>query len=173
MVMPRSRSRSIASSTCASISRACRAPVSSRKRSASVDLPWSMCAMTEKFRMRSALLKGNVALRIRGADVLRPRTNQAVVRVLLQHVRRPARDAAHRENRGEQVDADAERVISRRRIEVDVRVQLLFGLDEALDPLRHLEPDRLAGALAEIARHLAQVRRARILGVIHAVAEAR
>ena len=32
--------------------RACKAPVISRKRSASVDLPWSMCAITEKFRMR-------------------------------------------------------------------------------------------------------------------------
>src|SRR6266581_6978789 len=50
--MPRSRSRSIASRTCASISRSCSAPVSSRNRSASVDLPWSMCAMTEKFLMR-------------------------------------------------------------------------------------------------------------------------
>src|SRR5436190_22149237 len=49
--MPRSRSRSIASRTCASISRACSAPVISRKRSASVDLPWSMCAMTEKLRI--------------------------------------------------------------------------------------------------------------------------
>ena len=41
----------MASRTCASISRACRAPVSSRKRSASVDLPWSMCAMIEKLRI--------------------------------------------------------------------------------------------------------------------------
>src|SRR5690242_2508987 len=49
--MPRSRSRSIASSTCASISRAWSAPVISRKRSARVDLPWSIWAMTEKFRM--------------------------------------------------------------------------------------------------------------------------
>ena len=40
------------SRTCASISRACSAPVSSRKRSASVDLPWSMCAMMEKLRMK-------------------------------------------------------------------------------------------------------------------------
>ena len=52
MVMPRSRSRSIESSTCASvISRGCSAPVSSRKRSASVDFPWSMWAMMEKLRM--------------------------------------------------------------------------------------------------------------------------
>src|ERR1051326_1949861 len=51
MVMPRSRSRSMESSTCASISRAVRAPVSSSSRSASVDFPWSMCATTEKLRM--------------------------------------------------------------------------------------------------------------------------
>ena len=51
--MPRSRSRSIESSTCASISRSDRPPHSWMMRSASVDLPWSMCAMMEKLRMRS------------------------------------------------------------------------------------------------------------------------
>src|SRR5436309_15698544 len=109
--MPRSRSRSIASSTCASISRACRAPVISRKRSASVDLPWSMCAMTEKLRMRLGSkidrgltrFHGKVALRIFGADVLGARTNQAVVGVLLEHVRRPSRNAADGEDRREQI----------------------------------------------------------------------
>ena len=52
MVMPRSRSRSIESSTCAVISRWLSAPVSSSRRSASVDLPWSMCAMMQKLRMK-------------------------------------------------------------------------------------------------------------------------
>ena len=51
MVMPRSRSRSIVSRTCSIISRLESAPVTSSKRSASVDLPWSMCAMIEKLRM--------------------------------------------------------------------------------------------------------------------------
>src|SRR5215211_9126413 len=51
--MPRSRSRSIESSTCSSISRSERPPQSWIKRSASVDLPWSMCAMMEKFLMWS------------------------------------------------------------------------------------------------------------------------
>src|SRR3954465_9379135 len=51
MVMPRSRSSSIESSTCSRISRAETAPVTSRMRSASVDLPWSMCAMIEKLRI--------------------------------------------------------------------------------------------------------------------------
>src|SRR5947208_2633467 len=52
MVMPRSRSRSIESRTCSIISRCERAPVTSRSRSARVDLPWSMCAMIEKLRMK-------------------------------------------------------------------------------------------------------------------------
>src|SRR6185369_8736203 len=53
MVMPRSRSSSMSSRNCADISRAETAPVRSRSRSASVDFPWSMCAMIEKLRMRS------------------------------------------------------------------------------------------------------------------------
>src|SRR4051794_19885927 len=51
IVMPRSRSRSIESSSCSRISRAETASVISRMRSASVDLPWSMCAMIEKLRI--------------------------------------------------------------------------------------------------------------------------
>ncbi len=50
--MPRSRSRSIVSRYWARMSRASTAPVISRIRSDSVDLPWSMWAMIEKFRMR-------------------------------------------------------------------------------------------------------------------------
>src|SRR3954452_15309256 len=51
MVMPRSRSRSIESSTCSRIWRGLTVCVISRMRSASVDLPWSMWAMIEKLRM--------------------------------------------------------------------------------------------------------------------------
>src|SRR4051794_33493058 len=51
IVIPRSRSRSIESSSCARMSRLATACVCSRMRSASVDLPWSMCAMIEKLRM--------------------------------------------------------------------------------------------------------------------------
>ena len=53
MVIPRSRSRSIESSTCSCplISRDVNAPVDSINRSASVDFPWSMCAMMQKLRM--------------------------------------------------------------------------------------------------------------------------
>src|SRR3954447_3306187 len=49
--MPRSRSRSIESSTWARIDRGSTVFVISRMRSASVDFPWSMWAMIEKLRM--------------------------------------------------------------------------------------------------------------------------
>ena len=54
IVMPRSRSRSIASSVCSLSSRALTACVSSRMRSESVVLPWSTCAMIQKLRMFSS-----------------------------------------------------------------------------------------------------------------------
>src|SRR4051794_29423576 len=51
--MPRSRSISILSRYCARMLRPSTIPVNSGIRSASVDLPWSMCAMMQKFRMRA------------------------------------------------------------------------------------------------------------------------
>src|SRR5689334_15933437 len=51
MVMPRSRSMSIRSRYCARALRSSSTPVSCSIRSASVDLPWSMCAMMQKLRM--------------------------------------------------------------------------------------------------------------------------
>ena len=56
MVIPRSRSMSMLSSTCALISRALRPPVAWISRSASVLFPWSMCAMMEKLRILSMLV---------------------------------------------------------------------------------------------------------------------
>src|SRR2546422_1506888 len=52
--MPRSRSRSMPSSTWSDISRLDSAPVSSRIRSDRVVLPWSIWAMMQKFRMSRA-----------------------------------------------------------------------------------------------------------------------
>src|SRR5207249_6264609 len=51
-VMPRSRSRSMPSSTWSDISLFDSAPVSSRIRSDRVVLPWSMWAMMQKLRIR-------------------------------------------------------------------------------------------------------------------------
>src|SRR4051795_8882002 len=53
MVMPRSRSMSILSRYCARMCRLSTSPVRSSIRSANVDLPWSMWAMMQKFRMRA------------------------------------------------------------------------------------------------------------------------
>src|SRR5439155_17726016 len=53
IVMPRSRSMSIRSRYCARICRPSTTPVSCNIRSASVDWPWSMWAMMQKFRIRS------------------------------------------------------------------------------------------------------------------------
>src|SRR5262245_44127436 len=50
--MPRSRSRSILSRYWSRMSRSATAWVSSSRRSARVDLPWSMWATMQKFRMR-------------------------------------------------------------------------------------------------------------------------
>src|SRR5437879_6683838 len=50
MVMPRSRSRSMVSRTWSCMSRWLIDPVNSSRRSASVDFPWSMWAMMQKFR---------------------------------------------------------------------------------------------------------------------------
>src|SRR3954466_10486998 len=52
MVIARSRSRSIESSSCSRMSREATVWVISRMRSARVDFPWSMWAMIEKLRMR-------------------------------------------------------------------------------------------------------------------------
>ena len=49
MVMPRSRSRSIASSNWSCLSRSVIVRVNSSRRSESVVFPWSMWAMIEKF----------------------------------------------------------------------------------------------------------------------------
>ena len=51
IVIPRSRSMSMVSSSCACMSRCDTVPVYSISRSASVDLPWSMCAMMQKLRI--------------------------------------------------------------------------------------------------------------------------
>ena len=51
MVMPRSRSMSMESRSCASMSLSATVPVREMRVSAKVDLPWSMCAMIEKLRM--------------------------------------------------------------------------------------------------------------------------
>src|SRR5207237_244550 len=121
---------------------------------------------------RSAICDAGISLWIFRSDVVSARPDQPVVRVLLEHVRGPPRHAADREDRREEIDRNAEHVVGGRGIEVHVRIQLLLTLHERFDPLRHRKPLRLAGALAEVLRHLPEVRGARILSVVDTVAEA-
>src|SRR3954469_18603165 len=60
IVMPRLRSMSIRSRYWARICRASMIPVTSSIRSASVDLPWSMWAMMQKFRIRAGSVAAGV-----------------------------------------------------------------------------------------------------------------
>ena len=63
----------MSSSTWSSISRSVRAPVRSRMRSASVDLPWSIWAMMEKLRIRSGRMSaGTLTSGRAGQYSLRP-----------------------------------------------------------------------------------------------------
>src|SRR5262249_55416177 len=90
-----------------------------------------------------AIRRGELAARL--ADVLRGRTDDPVVRVLLEHVCRPARNPAGGEQRREQVGRDAEVAVDRGRPEVDVRVQALLLKDRLLGSQRDLVPVRFPG----------------------------
>ena len=115
----------------------------------------------------------HVALRILGADVVGARADQPVVRVLLQHVRRPARDAADGEDRREQIDrrcrARGTSTPNRSRRSAFSFFSALTSASIRCDISNQIGwPARWPRSL----RHLPQVRRARILGVVDAVAEA-
>src|SRR5262252_1906524 len=93
MVIPRSRSRSILSRNWSCFSRSERAPVASRMRSARVDLPWSMCAMIEKLRMKrgSAAMSGCRCF-YSLLDVEKRLLTREVVAILLEHQLDPLAD---------------------------------------------------------------------------------
>jgi hypothetical protein len=59
----------------------------------------------------AALFYRNVLVRIRRPGVLRTRTDQAIVRQLFHHVRRPSRDSRNCKDRGEQVEIDSQRMV--------------------------------------------------------------
>src|SRR5436853_2843019 len=99
MVMPRSRSSSIVSSSCGRCLRGSTAPFVSRMRSASVDFPWSMWAMIEKLRMFRA---GCTAQMLRAPD---PAHDQLADLVRLVHAQASDREGVHRQPRD---DARAE-----------------------------------------------------------------
>src|SRR2546425_10491632 len=105
-------------------------------------------------------------------DVVAAGPDQPVVLVLLDDVRRPARDPARRDDRRKQVDRDPERVEERRRVEVDVRDERLRLVDAGVEVHRHLVPLELARLPARVLRHALEDRRPRIARLVHAVAHA-
>ena len=108
-----------------------------------------------------------------GADVFGAGTDEAVVVVLLDDVGGPAGDAADWRGWGVKRSMfDAEGGVGGGGVEVDVGVELLLLLDEELDLARHIEPFGAACGAAELFGHAAEVRGARVFGVVDAVAEA-
>src|SRR6059036_3024509 len=105
-------------------------------------------------------------------DVVAARPDESVVVVLLDDVRRPARDAAGGDHRREEVDGDSERVEERRRVEVDVRDELLRLVDARVELHRHLVPLELAGLAARVLGHPLEDRGARVARLVDAVAHA-
>ena len=92
-------------------------------------------------------------IRILGPEIFRSRADQSIVIELLDDVRGPSADARHRKDWREKIHVNSKRVIGRRRIEIDVGVQLLVGFHELFDLVRNLEPLGLAAGIAQIARH--------------------
>src|SRR5690625_5171114 len=79
------------------------------------------------------------------SDVVPQRPDQRVILRLLDHLRSPAGDAAHDEDRGEHGDVEAHQVISRSGREVQVRVYALVTDHHLLQLAVHAEPFLAAG----------------------------
>ena len=107
------------------------------------------------------------------ANVIGARADQPVIVELFDDVRGPSAHPRDREDGREEVHVDAECVVGGSRIEVHIGVELLLSLYEVLDLLRVFEPLRIAARMAQVARHLSQVRGARIFRAVYAVSEAR
>src|SRR5712692_7559361 len=106
------------------------------------------------------------------ADVVPARPDQSVVVVLLDDVRRPARDAAGGDHRREEIDGDPQRVEERRRVEVDVRDEFLRLVDARVELHRYLVPLELAGLAACLLGNPLEDRGARVARLVAAVAHA-
>src|SRR5512133_3048410 len=84
IVTPFSRSRSIVSSICSDMSRSEIVPVSCSRRSASVDLPWSIWAIMQKLRIWSVILAFR-RLSLRFCEIFTGKALYAGVKSLAQY----------------------------------------------------------------------------------------
>src|SRR5713226_7895967 len=81
---------------------------------------------------------------------------------------RPAGDG---ENRREQIGRNAQRIIDRGRIEIDVGMKVFLGEHDFGDPFAHLNPFRVAELGAEDLGHAFEVRRAGVKHLVDAMAD--
>src|SRR4026207_969928 len=98
--------------------------------------------------------------------------DQAVVVVLLEQVRGPARDAGGGDDRSEEIHRDADRVEERRRVEVDIGDEPLGRVDLRVQRHRQVVPEGLAGLTTGLLRHALQDGGARVARGVDAVTEA-
>ena len=87
----------------------------------------------------------------------------------------PTRHPAHGEHAGEEVGLDAEAVIGRRAVEIDIRKDALAGLrieNDALDLLAHLKELEVASVGGDLLGESLEVSRARVVRLVDAVTEA-
>src|SRR5664279_3712962 len=103
------------------------------------------------------------------SNIIGARTNQPVVIELLDNVCRPASNSGDSENRREKIYVNSQRVISRSRIKIHIRIELFVSPYKIFDLLRILKPPWVTAGMSKIARHLPQMRCPRILGVINPV----
>src|ERR1039457_2983518 len=134
---------------------------------------WSAIPSNTRVRPWLTLPDRDPRLPVRVALVFGARTDQTVVAVLLQHVRRPTGHPAGGENGRVEIDGNAQRIVCGSRVEVHIRIELLDLLDGLFHSLGEAVQLLVAGALAQFLTQHAQVRGPRIFGAVHAVAEAR
>src|ERR1039457_378054 len=159
-------------SSCSPSTSARRSPRRAHAGSSAPPAWWSAIPSNTRVRPWLTLPDRDPCLSVRVALILGARTDQTVVAVLLQHVRRPTRHAADGENGRVEIDGNAQRIVRGSRVEVHVRIEFLDLLDGLFHALGEPVELLVAGALAQFLAEHAQVRGPRIFGAVDAVAEA-
>src|SRR6187551_1975854 len=152
--------------------------IDGRKRLVHLTLSARECSSRADRPASAALLqRGDVALRFPHVELARAADLHLRVGDHLDPVRDPADRATDGEHHREHVERDAERLVDDAGVEIDVRIEL--ALDEELVPEGDLlQPHRelharVAAVLCEhLVRDTLDDARARVVGVIDAVAEA-
>ena len=106
------------------------------------------------------------------SDIVGARPDQPVIPILLEDMRGPARHAADGEDGREQIDGDAQRIVPRSRIEIDVGVQALQFVDGLFYIAASFRTVGVGRSVLPIVRESFEVDGPRIERVIDAMAEA-